>query len=280
MADLVSVPDSGDGSGASSTATFGQSLQTVFAMPAADQVETSVAGSDSGADVVYRPNVRTRRVTPREGSGSGTRSPNRVPVRNGSTQSSTTSRSPSARPTTLRSSRDDSQAGSRGRSSKRDTSGQASGSQVSKSPGDMQPSARPISKTPSPAQGSRDPHAGKGQVYTPTVLDTPQGSPSFAPTRVDSPITLPRVEVLACQSGAGPVPNGVPREHHGGSLPTAMTELVRGRDLQPMQLTPSRTNTRTEQKDYMDASQAGKRSLEPGSMSQPSTGRARTASPR
>ena len=50
MADLVSVPDSGAGSG-SSTATFGEGIGQIFAMPASGQVDTSAAESDSGVDV-------------------------------------------------------------------------------------------------------------------------------------------------------------------------------------------------------------------------------------
>jgi len=62
-AEQVPVPDVSvsDASGASSTATFGQRLSSVFAAAALEPVETSVAGSESGAEVEVRPVSRTRR---------------------------------------------------------------------------------------------------------------------------------------------------------------------------------------------------------------------------
>ena len=50
MADLISVPDRGAVSG-SSTATFGDGLGQIFAMPASGRVDTSIAESDSGVDI-------------------------------------------------------------------------------------------------------------------------------------------------------------------------------------------------------------------------------------
>ena len=125
MADQISVPDSGAGSG-SSTATFGEGVRQIFAMTASGQVDTSPAASDSGAEVVSRLQRASRRKSPRDGSLVGSRSPARVSPRHGIT-SSTSSRSPSSRKTIPRSLPGDVQAGSRGRSDARNASGPASG---------------------------------------------------------------------------------------------------------------------------------------------------------
>ena len=147
MADHISVPDSGAGSG-SSTATFGQGLRDVFAMPASTTIDTSAAGSDSGAEVVSRPQQPSRKKSPRDGSIVGSRSPARVSPRHGIT-SSTSSRSPSSRLTIPRSSTGNSQVDPRGRSSGRNTPGQASGFLV-RSSSDKRSSVRQRSKMLSP----------------------------------------------------------------------------------------------------------------------------------
>ena len=101
MADLVSVPDSGAGSG-SSTATFGENLGQIFAMPSSGQVETSAAETDSGVDArdpgsYGRVRGRVLRL------GNEPRSLTRASPRHGAS-STPSSRSPSTRRTPTQSS--------------------------------------------------------------------------------------------------------------------------------------------------------------------------------
>ena len=278
MADQISVPESGAGSG-SSTATFGDVIQHIFAMPASGTIDTSAAGSDSGAEVVSRSQQPSRKKSPRDGSLVGSRSPARVSPRHGIT-SSTLSRSPSSRKTIPRSSTGDSQADSRGRPDARNTSGPASGF-LGRPSSDKSSSVRRRSKLLSPVSTLvKEPSLGERHGFTPTRVDTPHLTPSFTPTRVDTPITLPRADASAGSSGAGPIPNGVPRGHHEGVPPSAPSGSSRGIEYQPTQLYSPLTTPHVAKRDHMEDSQAGKRPMEPSSLPLPSPARARTSSPR
>ena len=262
MADQVSVPDSGAGSG-SSTATFGLGLRSVFAMPA-NLVDAS-DGNDSGTDAVSGPNRLRRKKSPRDDSQVRTRSLARVSPSHGITSATSSSRSPSSK-MLLRSTTDRSPTDPRGRSGDRKTSGQASGF-VARSLSDKTTLVRRRAKPPT--------SSGERQVFTPTRLDTPH----FTPTRVDTPFTLPHPDPSAGSSGAVPIPNGVPRGYREGSIPAAPSGPSRGIN-QPTQLYSPQTIPGAAQRDHMDDSQAGKRAMEPSSLPQPPSGRPRTSSPR
>ena len=133
MADLVSVPDSGAGSG-SSTATFGEGIGAIFAMPVSgQQVDTSAAESDSGVDVgdssfdgrPSKPRGASKRALD-DDSWIGPRSPAPAPSRHG-TAATPSSRSPSSRRPPQQSSTGSGPGGLRGRPDARSPSVPVSG---------------------------------------------------------------------------------------------------------------------------------------------------------
>ena len=197
MADLVSVPDSGAGSG-SSTATFGEGIGQIFAMPVSGQVDTSAAESDSGVDVLPPPLRGIRRRAPGDGSLVGSRSPARVPPRNG-IPFTLSSRSPSSRRQSSQGIPGSVPAGPRGRPDARSPSGPASGSS-----GQL-----PNVISSSAASGGVSPTFRQSPSIAPTVVDGPSiaGGEGYTPTRVDTPFTT-RIDTPASSPGACRHPTG------------------------------------------------------------------------
>ena len=273
MADQISVPDSGAGSG-SSTATFGEGIGQIFAMPVSGQVDTSAAESDSGVDVLPPPVRGVRRMAPGDESWGGSRSPARVPPRHG-ISSNPSSRSPSSRRPPQQNSPGSVPVGPRGRLDVRSPSVPVSGSygrlpngvSSSASPGGFSPTFR---QSPSIATIVVDgPSIAGGAGYTPTRLDTP-----FTPTRIDTPAVSP---------GAMPTPNGIPDGHHG-SMPVLSPYLQGSQRIEPQSLAATQyysspTSPVGGRRELMDDSQAAKRAIEPSSLPLPAVSRARTVSP-
>ena len=171
----IAVPDSGAGSG-SSTATFGEALGHIFAMPASP-IDTSSAAEDSGVDVVFlEQSSKPRRRPPGEVSGSpGSRSPARTtPPRHGASPSSST-----RRPST--------HGNPRGRSGSRNLSDQVSENRERPSRGTLSPAGSHHAPTtrdrshygsPSQQASSLGSPASVPYGYTPTRLDTPTYIPT------------------------------------------------------------------------------------------------------
>ena len=280
MADLVSVPDSGAGSG-SSTATFGEGLGQIFAMPVSGQVDTSAAESDSGVDVCDSgmdgdpPQLKgVRRMAPEDDSWIGPRSPARVPPRHG-TSAIPSSRSPSSRRPPPQSSTGSVPGGLRGRPEARSPSDSASGSS----------GRQPIGVISAAALGGVSPTVMQSPSIAPTLIEASpiDGGSGYSPTRVDTPFTPTHIDTPASSPGALPTPNGM-AEKHQVSMPSQAPFLQRSQrteppSLAPTQYYPSPTSPIGVRREHMDDSQAAKRANEHSSLPHRSVTRARTVSP-
>ena len=190
MAFASPVPDSGGGSG-SSTATFGDSIGHVFAMPTR-QSDTSSAAEGSGVDVTMP--IRQPRRRPQ---GSNSASPGARSLGHATSPRHGPSTSPTSRmaPTQSRS------AGSQGMRSQ-DQRGRSGSRKLSDTVGGFQEHSvrSPFSPVGSHGEsmqrdrshyGSPSQHASAvgSPSYVPTRLDTPVLTPhhSYTPTRVDTP---------------------------------------------------------------------------------------------
>lgn len=191
MAFASPVPDSGGGSG-SSTATFGDSIGHVFAMPTR-QSDTSSAAEGSGVDVTMPIRQPRRRPQGSNSASPGARSlGHATSPRHGGPSTSPTSR---MAPTQSRS------AGSQGMRSQ-DQRGRSGSRKLSDTVGGFQEHSvrSPFSPVGSHGEsmqrdrshyGSPSQHASAvgSPSYVPTRLDTPVLTPhhSYTPTRVDTP---------------------------------------------------------------------------------------------
>ena len=191
MAFASPVPDSGGGSG-SSTATFGDSIGHVFAMPTRHS-DTSSAAEGSGVDVAMPVRQPRRRPQGSNSASPGARSlGHATSPRHGGPSTSPTSR---MAPTQSRSAGSQGVRGQdqRGRSGSRKLSDTVGGFQEHsvRSPFSPVGSHGESMQRDRSHYGSPSQHASAvgSPSYVPTRLDTPVLTPhhSYTPTRVDTP---------------------------------------------------------------------------------------------
>ena len=267
----VPVPESGGGSG-SSTATFGEGLGQIFAMPATHQ-DTSAA-DDSGVDVVDPPPRRPKRSEPGNNS-SGSRSPVRTPHRHGVSPLPRSTRSLGA--------------SSLPRSSR--SPGHSSGNEQRRSPEFRgrspfdQGEANSRGSCPDVASGQASafpgPPAGQrtspscaptvlDSLYSPTIAGSVFRTPSpYSPTVVGS--------VLRAPSHMGNSPSLTPTVVRTPYAATWVNSPAQMRNVGTLSFEPSRPSQRG--REFMDSTSGSmKRGSDQGSLPSPSLVRPRTES--